>query len=292
MMLKPGTWLLLLLDFPRPYSDAMTVSGELLVGLVTHERSRFRSRGLATLEQVSAVATAAGIGSRTFVSDRNDADPHQHSVTRGMVVASARHQAELEARWRAHVAGRQVSSMPSPLTLGMQTRRSFDSVESVFRLLNIDYSHLRVWRHALATKASAALVIEDDAQLVDERVGEILAALLPSIQEPSVLVNFSRSIAVDDLGVTEILRRATTKIQLHELRVTQTDRAITNTVCANLYSHEFLTQLVAFVDRRGLIPVVPIDWRVNEFLLDNPEMKTWWVDRAPFVQGSMHEMTE
>ena len=270
----------------------MTVSGELLVGLVTHEGSRFRSQGLATLQQVSAMARAAGVDSRTFVSDRNDADPHQHSVTRGVVAASARHQAELEARWLAHVAGRKVSSMPSPLTLGMQTRRSFNSVQSVFRLLNIDYSHLRVWRHALATKASAALVIEDDAQRVDERVGELLAALLRSIQEPSVLVNFSRSIAVDDLGVTEILRRATTKTQLHGLRVAQTDRAITNTVCANLYSHEFLAQLVAFVDRRGLIPVVPIDWRVNELLLDNPEMKTWWVDPAPFVQGSMHEMTE
>jgi GR25 family glycosyltransferase involved in LPS biosynthesis len=173
----------------------------------------------------------------------------------------------------------------------MQARRSFDSVESVVRLLNIDYSHLRVWRHALATGASAALVIEDDAQLVDERLGEFLAALLPHIKDHSVLVNCSRSISVDDLGITQILREATMKLQLQEVRVTQTDRAITNTVCANLYSHEFLERLVAFIDRRGLVPVVPIDWRVNEFLLDNPETKTWWVDPAPFVQGSMHDMS-
>ena len=261
-----------------------------MVGLVTHEGSRFRSQGMATLESVSSAAEAARIDVRVLVSDRNDADPHQHSVTRGTVAASARHQAELEARWRAHVARRGVSSVPSPLTLGMQARRSFDSVESIYRLLNIDYSHLRVWRHALATGASAALVIEDDAQLLDERVGEFLAALLPYIKDRSVLVNCSRSIAADDLGVAEILREATTKLQLQEVRVTQTDRAITNTVCANLYSREFLARLVAFIDRRGLIPVVPIDWRVNEFLLHNPEMKTWWVDPAPFVQGSMHEL--
>jgi len=268
----------------------MSVSDELMVGLVTHEGSRFRSRGMATLERVSTAAKAAGVDARVLVSDRNDADPHQHSLTRGTVAASARHQAEIEARWRAHVGGREVSSVPSLLTLGMQARRSFDSIESVLRLLNIDYSHLRVWRHALATGASAALVVEDDAQLVDEHVGEFLADLLPLIQQHSVLLNCSRSIAVDDLGIASILREATTIFQFQEVRVTETDRAITNTVCANLYSHDFLEGLVAFIDRRGLFPVVPIDWRVNEFLLHHPEMQTWWVDPAPFVQGSMHEM--
>ncbi len=263
-----------------------------MVGLVTHQGSRFRSQGIATLESVSSAAEAARIDVRVLVSDRNDADPHQHFVTRGTVADSARHQAELEARWRAHVAGRKVSSVPSPLTLGMRARRSFNSVDSVFRLLNIDYSHLRVWRHALATGASAALAIEDDAQLVDEHLGEFLASLLPHVEDQSVLVNCSRSIAVDDLGITEILREATTKLELQKVRVTQTDRAITNTVCANLYSREFLARLVAFIDRRGLVPVAPIDWRVNEFLLHNSEMKTWWVDPAPFVQGSMHGMSK
>ena len=263
-----------------------------MVGLVTHEGSRFRSQGMATLESVNSAARAAGIGVRVLVSDRNDADPHQHSVTRGTVADSARHQAELEARWRAHVAGRRVLSVPSPLTLGMRARRSFNSVDSVFRLLNIDYSHLRVWRHALATGASAALAIEDDAQLVDEHLGEFLAALLSHVEDQSVLVNCSRSIAVDDLGITEILREAATTLQLSEVRVTETNRAITNTVCANLYSREFLARLVAFIDRRGLVPVAPIDWRVNEFLLHDSEMKTWWVDPAPFVQGSMHGMSK
>jgi len=173
----------------------------------------------------------------------------------------------------------------------MQARRSFDSVDSVFRLLNIDYSHLRLWRHALATGASAALIMEDDAQLVDENVGEFLAALIPRVKDQSVLVNCSRSIAVDELGITQILQAATTKFQFQEVSVTQTDRAITNTVCANLYSHDLLEELVAFIDRRGLVPVVPIDWRVNEFLLHNLDMKTWWVDPAPFVQGSMHDMS-
>ena len=263
-----------------------------MVGLVTHEGSRFRSQGMATLESVNSAARASGIGVRVLVSDRNDADPHQHFVTRGTVADSARHQAELEARWRAHVAGRRVSSVPSPLTLGMRARRSFNSVDSVFRLLNIDYSHLRVWRHALATGASAALAIEDDAQLVDEHLGEFLASLLPHVEDQSVLVNCSRSIAVDDLGITEILREAATTLQLSEVRVTETNRAITNTVCANLYSREFLARLVAFIDRRGLVPVAPIDWRVNEFLLHDSEMKTWWVDPAPFVQGSMHGMSK
>ena len=262
-----------------------------MVGLVTHEGSRFQSQGLATLETVTISAKAANIGVRVLVSDRNDADPHQHSVTRGTVAASARHQAELEARWRAHVVGRQSAAIPGPLTLGMRAKRTFNSVDSISRLLNIDYSHLRVWRHALATGASSALIIEDDAQLVEKHVGDFLAALMPRMKDHSVLVNCSRSIAEGDLGITEILREATPIFQFQEVRVTQTDRAITNTVCANLYSREFLEELVAFIDRRGLVPVVPIDWRVNEFLLHHPEMKTWWADPAPFVQGSMHEIS-
>lgn len=269
----------------------MLASEELIVGLVTHEGSRFRSQGLATLESVRTAAKVAGIDVRVFVSDRNDADPHQHSVTRRTVAASAHHQANLEARWRAHVAGRDVSSVPSPFTLGMQARRSFESVQSMFRLLNIDYSHLRVWRHALAIGTSAALVIEDDAHLVDDHVGELFAALLPKIQHTPVLINCSRSIAADDLGVATILRDAKTTLQLQEVQITETNPAVTNTVCANLYSRDFLTRLVSFIDKRGLIPVAPIDWRVNEFLLQNSDAETWWVDPAPFVQGSMHEVS-
>ena len=258
-----------------------------MVGLVTHEGSRFRSQGMATLESVNSAARAAGIGVRVLVSDRNDADPHQHFVTRGTVADSARHQAELEARWRAHVAGRRVSPVPSPLTLGMRARRSFNSVDSVFRLLNIDYSHLRVWRHALATGASAALAIEDDAQLVDEHLGEFLASLLPHVEDQSVLVNCSRSIAVDDLGITEILREAATTLQLSEVRVTETNRAITNTVCANAYSRELIGGLVEQITPDSLIPVHPIDWRVNQYLLENQEVRGLWVSPAPFIQMSM-----
>lgn len=266
----------------------MPVSGELVVGLVTHERSRFRSQGLETLHSVTTSAEAAGVDLRVIVSDRNDADAQQHLLSRGVVAASARHQARLEARWRAHVAGRRTSHLPSPLTLGMRVRRSFDSIETVFRLLNIDYSHLRIWRHALATGASAALILEDDARLADDHLGEFLAVLLPTIHGGPVLVNCSQSISVDDLGVAAAMRNASMKLQFHDTHVLETDRALTNTVCANVYSRELIAQLVSFIDTRGLIPVAPIDWRVNEYLLANPGVKTWWVDPAPFVQGSMH----
>ena len=260
-----------------------------MVGLVTHEGSRFQSQGLATLETVTISAKAANIGVRVLVSDRNDADPHQHSVTRGTVAASARHQAELEARWRAHVVGRQSAAIPGPLTLGMRAKRTFDSADSISRLLNIDYSHLRVWRHALVTGASAALVLEDDARLVHDDPGEFLAVLLSNMDSGAVLVNCSRSIGFDELGTATALSNASTQFHYGDTRVIETDRALTNTVCANLYSRVFMAQLVSFIDSRGLIPVAPIDWRVNEFLLDNPTTRTWWVDPAPFVQGSMHD---
>ena len=57
----------MVLDFPRPYSDAMPASEELMVGLVTHRGSRFRTQGMATLESVSSAAKSAGIDVRVIV---------------------------------------------------------------------------------------------------------------------------------------------------------------------------------------------------------------------------------
>jgi hypothetical protein len=71
-------------------------------------------------------------------------------------------------------------------------------------------------------------------------------------------------------------------------------RPITNTVCANLVRSDFAGRLAAGIRQRGLIPVAPIDWRVNEVvmdLFDSGELDATsclWVSPGLFVQRSMH----
>ena len=267
----------------------MVDSPDLLLGLVTHPRSRFRESGRHTVDAVSDALRGSGVRFEVIISDRNDADPDQYRIDRSAIARSARHQAVLEARWRKNLDHRWGGPIGDvALTVSMAARRMMASPETLLRLLNIDLSHLRIWRTALARGARAALVLEDDAQLRTDVVGSLVADLLPRCARRCVLVNCSISIDPQALGVETLLRDAPTVAIAPGRVLRQPNRAMTNTVCANFYSAEFLAQLVAFIDRRGLVPVAPIDWRVNEFLLENPEAQTWWLDPPPFQQGSMH----
>lgn len=267
----------------------MVDSPDLVLGLVTHPRSRFRESGQRTIDAVSEALRESGVRFEVVISDRNDADPVHSRIDRALIARSARHQASLEARWRKHLDHRWGGPLGDiALTWSMAARRTSASPEDLMRLLNIDLSHLRIWRTALTQGAQAALVLEDDAQLRTDVIGAIVAELVPLSTQQCVLINCSTSIDPTALGVQNLLENAPTTSLLpgHVLR--QPQRAVTNTVCANLYSAEFLAQLISFIDRRGLVPVAPIDWRVNEFLLENPEAQTWWLDPPPFQQGSMH----
>lgn len=265
----------------------MASSADLILGLVTHSHSGFRKSGERTLATVAESLQSVGIVCEIIISDRNDADPAKYPIDRSVIARSARHQAALEARWRRHLDHQWGGAVGDRvLTLAMAARRTAANPKALLRLLNIDLSHLRIWRTAL-THNAPALVLEDDARLRTAEVGQILADLLPRIAHLSAMVNCSTSIDVKTLGAQNLLDSApTTDLPLqHALRMPQ--RAVTNTVCANLYSVGFLTELVSFIDTRGLVPVVPIDWRVNEFLLENPDARTWWLDPPPFEQGSM-----
>lgn len=267
----------------------MVDSPDLVLGLVTHPRSRFRESGRRTVDAVSDALRESGVRFEVVIRDRNDADPTQYRMDRALIARSARHQALLEARWRKHLDHRWGGPIGDvALTLSMAARRTTASRETLLRLLNIDLSHLHIWRTAVARGAQAALVLEDDAQLRTDVVGTIMAEVLPCSARQCVLINCSTSIDPEALGAEKLLWEAPTTVIASGHVLRQPKRAVTNTACANLYSAEFLAQLVAFIDRRGLIPVVPIDWRVNEFLLENPDAHTWWLDPPPFRQGSMH----
>jgi hypothetical protein len=290
---------------------------ELFVGLITHKGSKFNRDGEAhdTIRKIEAAMAQRGIACSSLISDRDDYSPTEHPLTRTRLLASALFQAKLEFQWRRYLAhGRPSSFLSLPrdvaILMVMSARRvraylglnpflpavQMPGAPQVIRLLNIDLSHLRVYRAALQSKATGVLVIEDDAQQTggDEAM-DVLAYLLSRLEmvRPE-LVNLSESISMTALGVSGIVAEKTVFEGIDGMGLCSCTRPVTNTVCANLFNRRFIELLVSDIDKRDLWPVIPIDWRLNRMILDEWNAGTLdasscsWVSPGIFIQGSMH----
>jgi len=294
-------------------------SSSVFVGMVTHARSRFNVDGAAAsmtlglAEQLREV----GLEVEVFVSDRDDYDPVAMPLRRTTLVRSAVHQAALERRWRRYLvaggaAGRGAAS-DLVVQTGMAGKRVSQSIgrqpwkaapdlpgaKAVTRLLNIDLSHLRLMAEADAYSSEWTLILEDDAGVADLALAaRQLAWLTAALSDTYVdFASLSESLSLDELGVAELLQPAgdipvPTNLGLVLMRAT---RPITNTVCATLYRTSYLRKLRASILRSGLSPVAPIDWRVNEAIMDLvdqgelDEQSCVWVKPGIFLQRSMHD---
>lgn len=282
-------------------------SVRIALGLVTHQGSRFNEGGAAEA-QITLIAqtlTEAGHEVELLVSDRDDFDPARYPLGLVNRIVSAWSQATLESRWSAYLAGRQSKDSSSTdlinlaKRLGSGSRRTLSAVgipgfgkdmrrNALMRLINIDLSHLRVWQAAHDWRADTALVLEDDARLADRDSQGSLVDLLAALPtDGSVLSVLSRSISTTELNVRNVLDQSEAlDLQHPELRLLPVP--ITNTVCANAYSQELITGLLASITPESLTSVHPIDWRLNRYLLSTLRVTCVWSDPAPFVQMSMH----
>jgi hypothetical protein len=167
------------------------------------------------------------------------------------------------------------------------------------RLVNIDLSHLRLMTAALASHSDWVLVLEDDAGIDDvamtaRRLAWLIAALDPT---EVAFASLSESMSLDELGVAGLLQPATDIEVPPELGIglLRADRPITNTVCATLYRASYLQALRASILERGLVPIAPIDWRVNEAIMDLHasgalgSQSCVWVSPGIVLQRSMHD---
>lgn len=275
----------------------------LLIGLVTHARSRFNERGAAEA-RVRALAdelVRLGLSVEVLISDRDDADAG--AVTSEVLRRSARYQARVEHAWRRAlaVAG---GSPAAPAWLdrlrawGMAARRleryrGAAGRRAVTRLMNIDLSHLRVLE--AGAEADWVLVLEDDAIGEDlASVGVLALVTAPELADVS-FVCCSESIAVRELGIEGLLDEAD-PVPVPDLpgRVVRARWPVTNTVCANLYRGPFARQLADRIRTHGLVPVAPIDWRLNAVVMDLARegalgaRSCVWVRPGLFRQASMH----
>ena len=296
-----------------------TQSPSLFIGMVTHARSRFNSEGAAVslVESLELHARNLGIDVVSTVSDRDDYDPERFPVTRRALIHWSAHQAWLEYRWRRYLAAAgDYGVLGLGLDLakwgGMTVKRSALSLaprpwltvgdlvgsRAAVRLINIDLSHLRLMDEAADSGCDWALILEDDAGASDpeEAMKKVAGAMSALAGSRAGFVSMSESIGLGELGVEGILTPAANvnDSALPGGTLWRASRPVTNTVCANLYRTEFLSLVREEIGRQGLLPVAPIDWRLNSALMvlfarGAVDADTClWLRPGAFVQRSMH----
>lgn len=278
---------------------------KLFIGLVTHPRSRFNADGRATtrLTELGKMLRGQGFTVQTLISDRNDFDEMPQGIGFATRIKSAWLQVETEKSWSQYLQAangtKAIDGSPGRMFyLAMFIKRAISflvSARPLERLANIDSSHLRVLREGINSGADWILVIEDDGVAENiSRVAENLAVLIPLIdsEKTDTLVNLSESISDAELGVDAIMARAR---QAHSFanggKVVQVSPPISNTVCANVYSRGFAARFAMGIEEQGIFPSIPIDWRLNRFLMDPAatDIECFWIIPGMFIQGSMHE---
>lgn len=275
---------------------------KLFIGVVSYSGTQFAvSQGAQGLGQqlASELSNHSGISTRIHIITE-DLDKSGVIADRRTVQRSLTSELYVEARYSKYMS--RPKYIKNVLRLGarwaMRLKHSLNSPHPklVSRLLNIEASHCDLMKRGLESGSDYVLILEDDAfstQLADLAKG--ISGLMIASTTPA-LVNLSESFSVDELGVGHLLTDKTdTPWQGNERRsVYLAGRPITNTVCAILYSREFLTSLVQELQALPMEPVLSIDWKLNVALMNLYETRKldgfecWWVEPAPIKQMSMH----
>jgi hypothetical protein len=277
---------------------------KIFIGLVTHPHSRFNSEGQSAqrINELANSLSQLGINVATLISDRDDFQSSGREI--GIVdrVKSAWSQVQIEKAWDEYVRD---STGSDPLTRkhgaiffsGMFVKRTISYLfnsHSLARLANIDLSHLRVLKEGIASGADWVLIIEDDAQFADP-VGTagVLGSALEFLGHParSIFINLSESIDTVELRVDGIVSAGNPVLALtNGSELLEISPAISNTVCANIYSLNFASEFARAIEVQGIFPSVPIDWRLNQLIMEAriTPVECYWVKPGPFLQGSMH----
>lgn len=281
------------------------------LGLVTHRGTRFPQaagpQGLVA--QVNSHLADLGVGSVVSIHEDDHHEASLVPLTRSSVTASINAELGLEQRWRSYV---DPEASGTTLALIMGLRRAYRMLRlappwssrtsatpagarMLTRLVNIELAHLHLLHQAVESRATWALIVEDDATLGDPRA--FATALVAFMSEHGAdaqpdYVNVSRSFEDAELGIASHLTPV--GAWSPTVRMLAADRPLTNTVCAILYRGTFLQDLVPALDAIPVQPVLPIDWKLNAALLALADAgrlgpgSCWFLDPGPIAQGSMH----
>jgi hypothetical protein len=277
---------------------------KIFIGLVTYPNSRFNSEGQSAqrINELAISLNQLGINVVTLISDRNDFQSSGRVIGFGDRVRSAWKQVHVEKTWGKYVrestGSGSLNRKYGPFFFtAMFVKRAFSYLfnsRPLARLANIDLSHLRVLNEGVASGANWVIIIEDDAQFADPvRTSSVLATVLEFLGHPtrSIFVNLSESIDPVELRVDGIVSGGNPVLALtNGSKLLEISPAISNTVCANMYSLDFASEFARAIEVQGILPSVPIDWRLNQLIMEArvAPVECYWVIPGLFLQGSMH----
>ena len=286
----------------------MCVPPDFFVGLVTYPRSRFpeAKTGDGLARKIQAALIQGGQAAEFGMVDEDLLTPGAISLNQAAVVASITAELALESRWREYVSGstasvfmRWVMSMRyvkrriklAPPWRSNQSELD-DGAKMLRRLANIELAHLEVMRRATQSKAPWVLILEDDAcapnpEQLARQISEF--CLAADVAGQPGTMNLSESFTVEQLGISGLLIPQANPNQPDAWSTYSAGRLVTNTVCAVLYRHDFLKNLLELLEAIPLEPVVPIDFKINAAYMAWPHPAAglcWVCSPAPIVQGS------
>jgi len=277
------------------------VSPTLFIGVVSHSRSSFTvnqgEKGLAAtlVKQLNEFDISAAYS----VNELNDFDNAGIPATRSVFRAGIAEEVRLEREWNRFLGvifglRAWIGHFARWLRVQSFLLRKPDTQE-IKRLINIELSHTKLMREGLDSGAQWILILEDDAATLElEDLAQGLVGI-SSYDSDISFVNLSRSFDLTHLGIDHLLHSDSDKEWAGpaDRRMLFSDRPATNTVCAILYHRDFLVHLINEFELIPTEPVVPIDWRLNQALMnlwDKGVIEAgdcWFVDPAPIDQLSM-----
>ena len=271
------------------------------IGLVSHPKSAFApSRGSGGLSAQLAVALDhIGIKSVTKVNNVNFFDDSEFPLTAKMARESVRQEIRLESEW-FHFLKKSEGLAHSIRMVGRHTRylldwRANSKTQELRRLLNIEYSHVDLYRAAVASGSQWAVILEDDAHSTDP--AGLARGLVQLMHGPGLpkYINLTTSFSLSKIGIEPLLS-VVPDVEWagsEQCRVLRSERPATNTVCAIAFTCDFLDLVLADFDTYANEPVVPIDWKINASLMRLWDQGVigpgdcWFVDPGPVAQLSM-----
>lgn len=286
----------------------MTTS--IFIGLVTHDSSRFpEARGPHGLTRLlEKELTQQSIVVHAEIHSANHVDDLDLVLSLSDLQRSIAAELKVERDWY-HFLNPNAHHTTHDLVLSVRRwlraahayiegiRNSFALRESrtLERLINIELAHMHLMQSAVTSGADWVLILEDDAHTPD--VKSFSSALVGFLAAHKAVdlpkyVNLSQSFDMSTLRIDGLL--APRGQWNAERALLGSSLPVTNTVCAILYRRTFLLDLLDTLIDHPLVPVIPIDWKVNRALMELhsddriPDYACWFVDPAPIVQGSMH----
>lgn len=273
------------------------------IGLVSHSKSSFaQSQGpLGLSARLAQGFSDRGVWSQVQINTANLFDENEYELTAAMARSSVREEIRLECAWYRFL-GRQGRLSQGVRVLGRWVRFgvnwwSYSRTRELRRLLNIEYSHVDLYRRGVESGCEWVIILEDDAFAEDPE--SLASSLVDLFEFPKVpkMINLSTSFSLAEIGIGHLLTQvpSVTWPGSDFGAVLASSRPATNTVCAIAFRSDFLRKIVTDFDSQRLEAVVPIDWKLNASLMrlwDNGSIgasECWFIEPGPVLQLSMHQ---